>query len=100
MSDASLLIKPKIGLLRKVRDGPFRKELRRHPFLSRFIGNVLCAFFTEFKMRALAVRLRPGASRAIDSLLLIQLQQRPRAIDDTHLAPGKLCGYEGGLGAA
>src|SRR5437868_5858420 len=99
MRDPSLLIEPKVGLLRKICDGPLSKKLRRRAFLGRFVGDVLSALFAEFEMRTLAVRLRPGATGTIDSVLLIELQQRARAAQNTHLSPGKLRGYQGRLRA-
>src|SRR5438045_7519188 len=100
MRDASLLIEPHVGLLRKIRDTPLSKKLRRRAFLCGLVGDVLRAFLTKFKMRTLAVRLRPGATGTIDSVLLIELQQRARAAHHTHFAPGKLRRYQGRLRAA
>src|SRR5437660_12366473 len=100
MRDAPLLIEPKIRLPRKISYAPFRKELRRGSLPGRFISDVLRAFFAKFKMRTLAVRLRPGATGTIDSVFLIELQQRARAAHDTHFAPGKLRRYQGRLRAA
>src|SRR5438445_7994021 len=97
MRDAPLLIEPKIRLPRKISYAPFRKELRRGSLPGRFISDVLRAFFAKFKMRTLAVRLRPGAAGTIDSVLLIELQQRASAPHNTHLAPGKLRCYQSSL---
>ena len=71
MSDASLCVEPLIRLVRQFRHAPLLEKLRRHAFCRRFIGDMLRAFFAKFEMRTLAVRLRPGATRTIDSLLLI-----------------------------
>ena len=68
------------------------EKLRRNAFVGGFIGDVLGAFFTKLKMRALAVRLRPGASGTIESALLIYLQQRARAAQRPHFFPGMLQG--------
>ena len=79
MRDSSLLIEPQVGLLRKIRNTPLSKELWRRAFLGGLVGDVLRAFLTKFKMRTLAVRLRPGATGTIEPAILIQFQQRPRA---------------------
>src|SRR5207237_191732 len=92
MRDAPLLIEPKIRLPRKISYAPFRKELRRGSLPGRFISDVLRAFFAKFKMRTLAVRLRPGAAGTIDSVLLIELQQRASAPHNTHLTERVLRG--------
>src|ERR1043166_6685913 len=99
MSNPALLIQPKVGVLRKIGYAPFRKKLGGDALFSRLVSDMLRAFFTEFKMRTLAVGLRPGAARTIDAVLLIELQQRARATDDAHLAPGKLRRDQRGLGA-
>src|ERR1051325_8590405 len=87
MRDAPLLIQPEIGLLRKIRNAPFCKELWRNAFPGRFVGNVLGAFFAEFEMRSFAVGLGPGATGTINPLLLIELHQRARTAHKAHLAP-------------
>src|SRR5216684_7500033 len=85
MRDAPLRVQPLIGLLPKRCDAPLFEKLRCESLGRRFVGNVLSAFFAEFEMRALAVRLRPGATRTIDAVRLIQLQKRAGPADWAHL---------------
>ena len=89
MGDPSLLIQPKIRLLRKVGHAPLRKQFRRRAFFRRFVSHMLRALFAKFEMRSFPIGFRPRAARAIDAVLLIQLQQGPRAAHDAHFAPGK-----------
>src|ERR1043166_4327713 len=91
MREAALLIEPEISLLGQFFNAPFGKEFRRNAFRRGFIGDVLGSLFTELKMRTFAVRLRPGAAGEINSLLLIDLQERLCAAHDAHLAESEAC---------
>ena len=64
MCDAPLRAQPLIRLLREIGNTPLSKELRRDTLRRRFIRNVFRPVFTELKMRALAIRLRPRATEA------------------------------------
>ena len=88
--ETALLIEPDIGLLRQFFDAPLNEKLGRDTLLRCFVRDMLCPFFAEFEMRTLAIRLGPGASGTIDSLLLIEAQERSRTAHNAHLAPGKL----------
>src|SRR6266496_692648 len=85
MSDPTLLIEPVVGLLRKLGNIPLLEKLRRGALCCGFIRDVLGPFFAELEMRAFTVRFGPGATGAVNSLLLIQLQKSARASHDTHL---------------
>src|SRR6267142_1367899 len=85
LRNSPLLVEPEVGLLRQFRNAPLLEKLRSDAFGGGFIGDVLGALFAELEMRALAVRLGPGAAGTIDTFLLIQLEQRARAADDAHL---------------
>src|SRR2546422_7184349 len=85
MRNAALRVQPLIGLLRQRGNAPLFEKFRRDSLRSRFIGDVLGAFFAKFEMRALAVGFGPGATGTIDALLLIQLQQRARSAHWAHL---------------
>jgi hypothetical protein len=61
---------------------------------------VLGALFAKLKMGTLAIRLGPGAAGTINALLLIYLQQRAGAADDTHLAECETRRGQGRSGAA
>src|SRR5216684_3591728 len=85
MRDASLRVEPLIRLLRKLRDAPLFEKFRRDALCRCLVGDMLGAFFAEFKVRTLAVRLGPGAAGTINAVFLVQLQKRPRATPDAHL---------------
>src|SRR6266436_3508383 len=64
------------------------KELRGHAAAVRFVCDGFRAVLAKVEVRSLAVRIGPGAPRTIKTVLLVQLQERQRAADDSRFAPG------------
>jgi hypothetical protein len=61
---------------------------------------VASSVLAELRVRALAVRVGPGAARTIEALLLIEQHQRASAAHSAHLAPSELHRVEDGGHAA
>jgi len=61
------------------------KQGGRRAHLRRFAGDRLGAIFAKLGGLAIAVGIGPGAARAIESILLVQLEQRAHAASRAHL---------------
>src|SRR5271168_4930350 len=63
-----------------------RKEFRRYPLLRRLVRDRLGAVLAELKNLSLLVRTRPRAALAIKPGHMIDLQERFRSANRTHIA--------------
>src|SRR5689334_11979190 len=87
LGEAPLLLQPIIRLLRQLRHGMRRKEFRGDSATVRLVCDGLGAVLTKVEMRPLAIWVRPGTAGAVETVFLIQLQQRQRSADDPGFAP-------------
>ena len=62
-----------------------------------FAGDRLGAVLAELGRLALAIRIGPGAARAVEAVLLVDLEQRAKAIADAHLEHAALDGLVNGI---
>ena len=95
----ALVAQPVLGLVRQLRDGVPRPELRAHCPQGVLLGHGLGAVFAELGSLALFVRLRPRTARAVEAASLVQAQQRLGRARDTGLRHGPLQGHHHGLDA-
>src|SRR3954451_19512335 len=65
------------------------KEFGRQPLRRCFVSDRFGAVLAKLGDLAMIVRARPGAALAIESVFLINVEQRFEAAADTHLADGE-----------
>src|ERR1700687_3345364 len=94
LSDASLFAQPIIRFFGEVGDTPLSEKFRRLAFGCGFVCDVLGPILAKLGMRPLIIRLRPGATRAVKPILLVQLQKRAYSPCHAHFAPGSLRGSD------
>jgi len=82
---AALIAEPEIGPVGKLFDRMLGKELTAYSFRRTFVGECLGTVLAKFVDRP-RVRIRPRARLAIDTALLIELQQAASAANNPHLA--------------
>jgi hypothetical protein len=87
LRQAALLVHPQIAPLQQIRDRVLREE-RRRDALRRIasLATALTPFSQNSAGLAVVVRIGPGAARTIEAVLLVQLEQRPQAALDAHVA--------------
>ena len=68
------------------------EEIRRNALLGSLIRDRLRTAFTKFCEAAVAVGARPRATLAVEAILLVEFQERPRCVDGSHLTEGVLQG--------
>ena len=73
--DAALAVVPEVALRGEVGDGMTGEESRVRKLAGGFRGERLGSVLTELGRRAPAVRVRPGAARAVEAAGLVHLQQ-------------------------
>ncbi len=98
VSDSALLPQPVLGLRVQFGDAVPGEEVRRGPHGGRFLGHRLRAVLAEFgRVPVTHLGIRPGATHAVETLGLIQLQQRRRRPPRPHPLhrPLEADGYRG-----
>src|SRR5690242_2616601 len=71
--NSPLLSYPIVTLFRKFRNCVFGEKLWSHPLQGGFFGNGFDSVLTELSLRSTVIWIGPGATRAINSTVLIQI---------------------------
>src|SRR5689334_962325 len=78
MGDAPLITQPALRLIRQFRDRMAREERGAHALARRLPRDGLGAVLAKLGRMTPAVRVRPGAARAIEPALLVHHRQTHR----------------------
>ncbi len=97
MGQSPLVPQPVVGLLRKFGYAPRAEKFGRAAFRCRFLRNRLDPILTVFIERAILIRIRPGATRTIDSVKLVEMRKRGYPSHQPRFFEGKLRCFEDGL---
>src|ERR1041385_5118415 len=86
MRDPTLLLEPAIAPAEKIRNGVLCEELRIRAGEGGFARDGLRAVLAELRGLSIAVRIRPRTARTIETVLLVQFEERAKRSPDSHLA--------------
>lgn len=87
LGDAALLAQPVPGASGEVGERVLREEVRGDPAQRGFLGDGLGAVLAEFGGVSF-VAFGPGAARAVEAVLLVDLEQGARGAGEAHLLLG------------
>ena len=88
---------PEIRLFRKLGDRSGPKKFGRAAFGSRFLRDRFDSILTVFVERSVFIRIRPRATRAVDSVKLIEVRKGCYPADQAGFSDGKLDRLENGF---
>src|ERR1019366_639879 len=94
MSQSSLMAQPVVRLLRQLRETLRTEKLRGAALRCRFLCDRLDTILTVFVEGAILVRVGPGATRAIDSVKLIEAGECGNSADQPRFLEGELGCFE------
>src|SRR5690242_6881463 len=91
MRDSPQIFVPDIRMRQQLRDRVTFEYLRCKSFRSCFRGNGLGAVLAKLRYLSLIIWIRPGTTRTIKPIFLIDLQERLKTALDPHVAEAELC---------
>jgi hypothetical protein len=94
MSQSSLMAQPVVRLLRQVRETLRTEKLRGAALSGRLLCDRLDTILTVFVEGAILVRVGPGATGAIDSVKLIETNERGDSSNEARFFEGNLGRFE------
>jgi len=86
LSEATLLLVPSVGLIEQCGNGVLGEELSCDRALGRFGGDGLGAILAKLCDGAVLVRVGPGTTGAVETLFLVELEERFGASDGAGLS--------------
>src|SRR5580704_3465712 len=90
MRESAQLFQPHVPFLQHFGDRMARKHLRRYSLSRSFPGDGFGAVLTKLGHLPLAIGIGPRAAGAIETVLLIDLQQRLKGPFDSHFLEAKV----------